>query len=325
MPCESCPICYEDIDVSTTGLMQMTCKHSYHFKCISTWFSKGNSSCPMCRKDAGELELLNPVLTRLEEDEQTTLGLTRRDLDVLLKSHGGVGVTNTMHFFNGEGPNGITGLTRGDLDLLCAGNGANLISNMEWERRLEEFEEYGFNHLATVENRDLMVVYDALRQEHPDEQYLVDMFRDVWEISADNEEGRSTLEEAKKLLYECKEQCEGEESNNYSKILVTVERIIASRAPMTLSRQQIEDILQHQGSSASSDAFFTHSSHEEALSYIVTSLENINQRLIALGAPGLDPSYFQIHATSSITEQPFPSAPKNILNPEEDNEMGPHL
>lgn len=56
--CE-CPICYEPLIVAKTGKAEMTCGHSFHLKCLADWFSTGagNTTCPMCRKAATDLEV----------------------------------------------------------------------------------------------------------------------------------------------------------------------------------------------------------------------------------------------------------------------------
>jgi hypothetical protein len=45
------------IDLKTTGEVKLSCSHSFHFSCISTWFSKQEKgSCPCCRKEMGDKE-----------------------------------------------------------------------------------------------------------------------------------------------------------------------------------------------------------------------------------------------------------------------------
>lgn len=54
---QECPICFDDICVSTTGCVEMSCSHKFHLKCIGKWLNK-NSTCPMCRNKPSELETL---------------------------------------------------------------------------------------------------------------------------------------------------------------------------------------------------------------------------------------------------------------------------
>jgi hypothetical protein len=108
----------------------------------------------MCRKEMSEIEDLAPIGEEEseeedddeeddeddeeDEDEQAMLFL-REELDELLRSLGGVGVTATMDFFQGfpeeEHLEPVATLTRTDIDLICAGNGASMISDEEWDRR----------------------------------------------------------------------------------------------------------------------------------------------------------------------------------------------
>ena len=51
-----CCICLASI-TQETGIVILSCKHSYHFQCISTWFHKQTeSSCPQCLKKMNKEE-----------------------------------------------------------------------------------------------------------------------------------------------------------------------------------------------------------------------------------------------------------------------------
>lgn len=45
-----CSICQED---DGDGMHELDCGHTFHVKCIVDWFRHGNSTCPMCRDNAG--------------------------------------------------------------------------------------------------------------------------------------------------------------------------------------------------------------------------------------------------------------------------------
>jgi hypothetical protein len=65
-----CPICYEAIEVTTTGRVEMSCRHAFHFKCLTTWFSsQEKGTCPMCRKEASELEDFGAAVSEDEDDD----------------------------------------------------------------------------------------------------------------------------------------------------------------------------------------------------------------------------------------------------------------
>ncbi|CAO3645087.1 unnamed protein product [Cunninghamella echinulata] len=42
----NCPVCLEHMDESITGLLTISCQHTFHAHCISKW---GGESCPVCR------------------------------------------------------------------------------------------------------------------------------------------------------------------------------------------------------------------------------------------------------------------------------------
>ncbi|GAK68045.1 zf-UBP-domain-containing protein [Moesziomyces antarcticus] len=42
----TCPVCLERMDSSVTGLMTISCQHTFHCSCLSKW---GESRCPVCR------------------------------------------------------------------------------------------------------------------------------------------------------------------------------------------------------------------------------------------------------------------------------------
>jgi hypothetical protein len=56
----TCAICLDAIDVATTGCTTLSCKHEFHFSCISSWFlnTHNQSSCPCCRKVMTAMENL---------------------------------------------------------------------------------------------------------------------------------------------------------------------------------------------------------------------------------------------------------------------------
>ena len=64
-----CPVCYEEINAST-GVVTLSCTHSYHFSCISSWFLKNDkSNCPCCRKEMLPIEDFVPNKEDSSEDE----------------------------------------------------------------------------------------------------------------------------------------------------------------------------------------------------------------------------------------------------------------
>jgi hypothetical protein len=70
-----CPICFDTI-TSSTGSVTTSCGHTFHFKCLNTWYYKqiqnedAKESCPCCRKEPGEYEIASVVTEEEEEEEE---------------------------------------------------------------------------------------------------------------------------------------------------------------------------------------------------------------------------------------------------------------
>lgn len=146
-----CSICLDPIDVSTTGRVELSCRHQYHFSCIVSWFSQlEKGTCPQCRKEMGPKEDIPiPVEEGSEEDsdddseeseEDLYLEISRADLHSLLCSLGGTGVTEafaTRFFPPGED---TTTLPHIEFNMMCLGNGARDVIWAEWLDICERFD-----------------------------------------------------------------------------------------------------------------------------------------------------------------------------------------
>jgi len=54
---EDCSICFETI-TADTGHCTLGCAHTFHTACIGRWTTQTTASCPLCRKELGETEVL---------------------------------------------------------------------------------------------------------------------------------------------------------------------------------------------------------------------------------------------------------------------------
>ena len=54
---EDCSICFETITIET-GHCTLGCSHTFHTACIGRWTTQTTASCPLCRKELGDTELL---------------------------------------------------------------------------------------------------------------------------------------------------------------------------------------------------------------------------------------------------------------------------
>lgn len=58
-----CPVCLESI-TTDSGKAELSCSHTFHIKCLSTWFAK-TETCPCCRHEANTMEKI------YKEDEES--------------------------------------------------------------------------------------------------------------------------------------------------------------------------------------------------------------------------------------------------------------
>lgn len=54
---EDCSICFETI-TAETGHCTLGCSHTFHTACIGRWTTQTTASCPLCRKELGDTEVL---------------------------------------------------------------------------------------------------------------------------------------------------------------------------------------------------------------------------------------------------------------------------
>ena len=63
-----CSICHDPIN-QTTGKVEISCSHVFHYKCITSWYnsqktSDKTESCPCCRYEVPEIQKLPDSITR---------------------------------------------------------------------------------------------------------------------------------------------------------------------------------------------------------------------------------------------------------------------
>jgi hypothetical protein len=139
----TCAICLDAIDVATTGCTTLSCKHEFHFSCISSGFlnTHNQSSCPCCRKVMTPMENLpeeedeSEYESEYESDEEDEYCFfTYANFNRFLRSKGGRGVTMrqwmAMKPVNGE----IAFYTATEVDFFLIGNGATgTMTEQEWD------------------------------------------------------------------------------------------------------------------------------------------------------------------------------------------------
>ena len=62
---DDCSICYDSITAST-GHCTLGCSHTFHTACIGRWTTQSTASCPLCRKELGDTEVLPKPVTEID-------------------------------------------------------------------------------------------------------------------------------------------------------------------------------------------------------------------------------------------------------------------
>ena len=134
-----CSICLDPVNAKTTGRVEMTCKHVFHFKCLTSWFSKQDeSSCPMCRQKAKELEDFaqeekdDEEDDEEEEEEERAVYLSRFAVDAIIRQKGGPGVNAAVEAAVGFDEIGYATITRSEFDRIVCEQGCTPFSDAHW-------------------------------------------------------------------------------------------------------------------------------------------------------------------------------------------------
>ena len=140
-----CPVCYEEINAST-GVVTLSCSHSYHFSCISSWFLKNDkSNCPCCRKEMLPIEDFVPDNAEEEgssddedddeddddDESDDILFLTPQGMIDMLAAHGCY-IPRTAS----EGPPISYNLQQ--FNQICILGGGRAMTEEEWAQTIDE-------------------------------------------------------------------------------------------------------------------------------------------------------------------------------------------
>ena len=143
-----CSICYDDVidhpapeGMEATGSHRSSCGHLFHPKCISKWHvSQEESTCPMCRKKAGEMEDCSLRLAQEEtaesdlEDDDDVIRITRVGMDYIIRSHGGMGVIADVEARLDFDQFGEVTIGRPQFIEIMVQQGATPLSDEQWTR-----------------------------------------------------------------------------------------------------------------------------------------------------------------------------------------------
>ena len=140
-----CSICQDAVidhpTLGATGSHRSSCGHIFHPKCIAKWHtSHWQSTCPMCRKVATDLENCAPKPEAQEAesfDSGGTIYISRSHMDSILRGSGGFGMTAGVEAevqFDGIGPHDGTTITRYELERIMREQGGNPFSDAMWDQ-----------------------------------------------------------------------------------------------------------------------------------------------------------------------------------------------
>jgi hypothetical protein len=144
-----CSICYDAVidypapeGAEATGSHRSSCGHLFHPKCISKWhLSQQESTCPMCRKKAVEMEDCAPEEESEAEsddedeedfDEGGLIRITRVGMDYVMRQHGGLGVLAGVEAEVGFDEYGQATITRYEFQRILREQGGNTLSDAQW-------------------------------------------------------------------------------------------------------------------------------------------------------------------------------------------------
>jgi hypothetical protein len=156
-----CSICYDAVidfpAPEATGSYRSSCGHLFHPKCIAKWhIRQDESTCPMCRKVAVELEdcAVSPESDSEEEDDEEEeevhihggeIRLSRAGLEFILRQAGGVGMTAGVEAEIGFNEYGEATITRYEIERILREQGGTSLSDAQWTQLTSVYPPAEYN------------------------------------------------------------------------------------------------------------------------------------------------------------------------------------
>jgi hypothetical protein len=72
MDVPDCSICLNPV-TADTGQVKLACSHTFHLGCIGRWITRGDETCPMCRRAMSETE-------RISDGSVSEVSFTEREI-----------------------------------------------------------------------------------------------------------------------------------------------------------------------------------------------------------------------------------------------------
>jgi len=159
MDTPTCAICRDDVidhpAPHATGSHRSSCGHVFHPSCIWKWFETNSErTCPTCRHKATTLEDLPTIYEEEEPEEEEeeeeeefedeVLGLSRANMEYVLRAYGGIGVTPIVDvevdydlFAGSDAP-----ISRELLERFLQEQGGRKLSNSQWWQLVSIYPYY---------------------------------------------------------------------------------------------------------------------------------------------------------------------------------------
>ena len=159
-----CSICLDPVDAKISGRVETSCGHVFHFKCLTSWFSKQNeSTCPLCRQKPKELEDLThkdasaqpPARGAPSVHGDGAIYISRLLIDNVIRSRGGFGVNTTVEATLGFDEFDHTVIRRSTFERILQEQGCPLFSSFpNWN-----LHEHGLRGYEIASWNEMMFMY----------------------------------------------------------------------------------------------------------------------------------------------------------------------
>jgi hypothetical protein len=289
----------------------------------------------MCRREATDLEALGPGEEQTQSVYDSRITLHLDDLDTFLCLHGGTGITDTMNLFSSFFTADFAIVSRDELNLICAGNGATPMSDQEWSRLVnnDPVEEDDSHIIQEIHLEPTVTLTRAQIQD-----ILWNQNSTVTVVGFLNEDNWMQAQSEITITHECLnrrlvsigvEPIDIQTLRRFTDVYLGSshagnvwdsifnppspheEAVVPAQA--ILNRGYVSSILYSRGSSATVREFFNEEDGDEPVTEVSMTMDSLNARLVSLGGRPVGDAVFR----------EYMSYKRFVLNPEEDDEMGP--
>lgn len=121
---EDCSICFETI-TADTGHCTLGCSHTFHTACIGRWTTQTTASCPLCRKELGETEIIPRPVTEIDIRDTTPM---RQNTDTGQRYYGEIIMSRRPIWMRSALPNQGQSMLRDIINIVTDQTSSQLIN-----------------------------------------------------------------------------------------------------------------------------------------------------------------------------------------------------